>query len=235
MKSKEAMALLKCHASPEKAAASARYFKTGQGEYGEGDTFIGVSMPHLRLIARECKSMSLDQIELLLHSDVHEARMLGLLILVQSLKKCADEHRKSVYEMYLNRTHCVNNWDLVDTSAPSIVGGYLKDKPRKPLMKLAKSKNLWERRIAIVSTQHFIRLEDFDDTLAISQQLIADKEDLIHKACGWMLREVGDRDESTLTDFLDQFAAVMPRTMLRYSIEHLRDAERKHYLMRKQG
>jgi 3-methyladenine DNA glycosylase AlkD len=235
MNSNEAMAMLKKHASPEKAAASARYFKTGKGEYGEGDIFIGISMPHLRIFSREFRTMPLDQTELLLHSDVHEARMLALLILVQSLKKCTDEHRENVYELYLSKTHCVNNWDLVDTSAPSIVGGYLKDKPRKALVKLAKSKSLWERRIAIIATQHFIRQEDFDDTLAISQHLITDKEDLIHKACGWMLREVGDRDESILTNFLEQHAAVMPRTMLRYSIEHLPVEERKYYLMLKHG
>jgi len=135
-----------------------------------------------------------------------------------------------VYRLYLGNTRFVNNWDLVDSSAPAIVGGYLWDKSRKPLIQLAKSARLWERRIAITATQHFIRLHDFDDTLTISRLVLADDEDLIHKATGWMLREVGDRDESTLKRFLDEHSAVMPRTMLRYAIEHLAPEERRGYL-----
>jgi 3-methyladenine DNA glycosylase AlkD len=157
-------------------------------------------------------------------------RLLALLVLVQCVGKCDDDHRKSVYDLYLDNTQHVNNWDLVDSSAPAIVGGYLSDKPRKPLVRLTKSQSLWERRIAIVATQHFIRLDQFDDTLAIGQLLLDDKEDLIHKATGWMLREVGDRDEAALEGFLGEHGSVMPRTMLRYAIEHFSPEQRRAYL-----
>lgn len=230
MKATEARTKLNALASPEVAASSARFFKTGPGQYGEGDTFIGVRVPALRKLASECRALPLPQIEALLHSPVHEERLLALLVLVMGVGKCDDDHRKAVYEFYLGNTQHVNNWDLVDTSAPAIVGGYLRDKPRKPLVRLAKSQSLWERRIAIVATQHFIRLDQFDDTLAISRLLLADKEDLIHKATGWMLREVGDRDEAALVAFLEEHGPVMPRTMLRYAIEHFSPEQRRAYL-----
>lgn len=231
MKAKDAAAHLKALASPVVAASSARFFKTGPGEYGEGDVFIGVRVPTLRKLAREFRDLPLDEIELLLRSQIHEERMLALFVLVLSVgKKCSESHRKSAYDFYLSNTAYVNNWDLVDSSAPAIVGGHLWDKPRKPLQRLAKSKNLWERRIAMVATQHFIRLGEFDDTIALSQILLKDKEDLIHKASGWMLREVGERDVRVLVSFLDEHAATMPRTMLRYAIEHFDEDERKKYL-----
>lgn len=221
---------LKAIASPELAASALRFFKTGPGEYGEGDRFIGIRVPDLRKLARECRGMPLVELESLLRSPIHEERLLALLILVQSVWKCDDAHRQAACGLYLRNTRHVNNWDLVDTSAPAIVGGYLRDKPRKVLAQLAKSASLWERRIAIVATQHFIRLDQFDDTLAISRLLIADREDLIHKATGWMLREVGDRAESILEDFLDEHGAAMPRTMLRYAIEHF-PAEKRSIFM----
>jgi len=230
MKAAEAGEKLNALASPEVAVSSARFFKTGPGQYGEGDTFIGVRVPALRKLARECRALPLTETEALLHSPIHEERLLALLVLVLGVEKCDDGHRKAVYDFYLGNTHQVNSWDLVDTSAPAIVGGYLRDKPRQPLVGLAKSASLWERRIAVVATQHFIRLEEFDDTLAISRLLLSDKEDLIHKSTGWMLREVGDRDEAALQAFLGENVAQMPRTMLRYAIEHLPPEKRREYL-----
>ncbi len=230
MKAAEARNKLHALASPEVAASSARFFKTGPGQYGEGDTFIGVRVPALRKLARECRSLPLPEVEALLHSPVHEERLLALLVLVLGLGKCDDARRKAVYDLYLRSTRHVNNWDLVDSSAPTIVGGYLRDKPREPLIRLVKSASLWERRIAVVATQHFIRLGEFDDTLVISHLLLGDKEDLIHKATGWMLREVGDRDEAALAAFLAEHGAAMARTMLRYAIEHVPPEKRRTYL-----
>jgi 3-methyladenine DNA glycosylase AlkD len=230
MKAAEARTKLHALASPDVAASSARFFKTGPGQYGEGDIFIGVRVPALRKLARELRDLPLTEIEALLHSPVHEERLLALLVLVLGVGKGDDDHRKVVYGFYLDNTQHVNNWDLVDSSAPAIVGGYLRDKPRKPLIGLAKSVSLWERRIAIVATQHFIRLDQFDDTLTISRLLLADKEDLIHKATGWMLREVGDGDEAALERFLEEHGTAMPRTMLRYAIEHFPPEQRQGFL-----
>jgi 3-methyladenine DNA glycosylase AlkD len=230
MKAAEARAKLNALASPEVAASSARFFKTGPGQYGEGDAFIGVRVPALRKLARECRDLPLSEIEALLHSPIHEERLLALLVLVLGVGRCDDAHKKAVYDFYLRNTQHVNNWDLVDSSAPAIVGGYLRDKPRTPLARLARSASLWERRIAIVATQHFIRLDEFDDTLAISRLLLSDKEDLIHKAAGWMLREVGDRDKAALEAFLTEHGPLMPRKMLRYAIEHLPPEKRRSYL-----
>ncbi len=226
----EARTKLHALASPEVATSSARFFKTGPGQYGEGDTFIGVRVPALRKLARECRTMPLEEVEDLLRSPVHEERLLALLILVLGVSRCDDHDRKEVYDLYFRNIEYVNNWDLVDSSAPAIVGGYLRDNSRKPLVRLAKSACLWERRIAIVATQHFIRLDEFDDTLKVSRLLLSDKEDLIRKATGWMLREVGDRDEGTLKRFLDDHLAEMPRTMLRYAIEKLSPEQRRSYL-----
>jgi 3-methyladenine DNA glycosylase AlkD len=230
MNALEARKKLKSLASPEVAASSARFFKTGPGEYGEGEIFIGVKVPVLRKLARDFCDLPLPEIEILLQSAIHEERMLALFILVLSVAKCDDDHRMAVYVFYFANTQHVNNWDLVDSSAPAIVGGYLRDKSRKPLVQLAKSSSLWERRIAIVATQHFIRLVEFDDTLAISRLLLNDQEDLIHKASGWMLREVGERDEAALVAFLDEHAGAMPRTMLRYAIEKFSAERRTAYL-----
>src|SRR5438874_152700 len=173
----------------EVAESSARFFKTGPGQYGEGDTFIGVGVPMLRKLAREFRALPLSEIEALLRSPIHEERLLALLVLVLGVAKCDAARQKTVYDFYLSNTQHVNNWDLVDSSAPALVGGYLSDKSRTPLVRLAKSASVWERRIAIVATQHFICLDEFDDTLTISRLLLSDKEDLIHRATGWMLRE----------------------------------------------
>jgi 3-methyladenine DNA glycosylase AlkD len=230
MKASEARTKLREFASPAAATAAARFFKTGPGQYGEGDTFIGARAPPMRKLAREFRDLPLTEVEELLHSPIHEERGLALLILVVSVSQADDAKRKAVHDFYFDHVRQVNNWDLVDCSAPTIVGGYLRGRSRKPLLRLAQSASLWERRIAIVSTQHFIRLDEFADTVAISQRLLSDREDLIHKASGWMLREVGDRDVATLEGFLDEHGAAMPRTMLRYAIEHFPPERRQTYL-----
>ena len=225
---------LKSLASPDVAKSSMRFFKTGPGQYGEGDIFIGINVPTLRTVSREFRSLPLEEVGSLLNSPIHEERHLALMVLVLQVAKCDDAYRRVVFDFYLRNTKFINNWDLVDCSAPQVVGGYLLDKSRKPLFQLTKSKSLWERRIAIVSTQHFIRHDDFADTLAISHKLLRDEEDLIHKAAGWMLREVGKKAQAVLEAFLDQHGTVMPRTMLRYAIEHFSPDQRLAYLQRKQ-
>lgn len=224
---------LKALASPDVAKSSARFFKTGPGQYGEGDRFVGINVPVLRKAAREFRSLPLEEVVTLLSSPIHEERQLALLILVLQVANCGDARREATFDFYMRHRRFVNNWDLVDCSAPQVVGGYLLDKSRKPLFDLTGSKSRWERRIAIVSTQHFIRHDDFADTLAISQRLLRDGDDLIHKAAGWMLREVGKRDQAVLEAFLDQHATVMPRTMLRYAIERFPPEQRRAYLRRK--
>ncbi len=221
---------LKSLASPDVAKSSVRFFKTGPGQYSEGDIFIGIKVPILRTVSREFQLLPLEEIESLLNSPIHEERHLALMILVLQVAKCDAAYRRAAFDFYLENTKFINNWDLVDCSAPQVVGGYLLDKSRKPLFQLSQSKSLWERRIAIVSTQHFIRHDDFADTLAISQRLLKDEEDLIHKAAGWMLREVGVRDQGVLEAFLCQHAAAMPRTMLRYAIEKFPPDKRRAYL-----
>jgi 3-methyladenine DNA glycosylase AlkD len=233
MTAEDARNKLKSLASPEAAALATRFFKTGPGQYGEGDTFIGINVPTLRTLSRSFRALPLDEVRSLLNSPVHEERHLALMILVLQVAKCDESHRKRVYDLYLGNTEFVNNWDLVDCSAPQVVGGYLMTKSREPLSVLAKSKSLWERRIAIVSTQHFIRHGEFDDTLSICRVLLRDKEDLIHKAAGWMLREVGKKDQSVLEGFLDRHGADMPRTMLRYAIERFPPDQRRAYLQTK--
>jgi 3-methyladenine DNA glycosylase AlkD len=233
MKAADAAQRLKSLASPELATSAAKFFKTGPGQYGEGDIFLGIKVPVLRKLASEFGELPLVEVKRLLHSPLHEQRLLALLILVFRADRADEAGRKAIFELYLANTKYVNNWDLVDSSAPSIVGGYLFDKSRKPLVALAKSENLWQRRITIVATQHFIRHDDFEDTLRIGRLLLGDREDLIHKATGWMLREVGKRHEPTLEAFLQEHAAVMPRTMLRYSLERMAPAKRQAFLLRK--
>ncbi len=232
MIAKDVKQKLKSLASPDVAKSSMRFFKTGPGQYGEGDTFIGIKVPNLRQVSREFRSLPLEEIRSLLNSAIHEERHVALMILVLQVMKCDAAHSRAAFDFYLENTKFINNWDLVDCSAPEVVGGYLLDKSRKPLLKLAKSKSLWERRIAIIATQHFIRHDDFADTLAISERLLDDEEDLIHKASGWMLREVGQRSQVVLEAFLDQHAPAMPRTMLRYAIEKFPLAQRRAYLDR---
>lgn len=233
MTAEDARTKLKSLASPAAAALATRFFKTGPGQYGAGDTFIGVNVPTLRTVSRSFRALPLDEVQSLLNSPVHEERHLARLVLVLQVAKCGDEHRKRAYDLYLGNTHLINNWDLIDCSAPQVVGGFLTSRPREPLFTLAKSKSLWERRIAVVSTLHFIRHGEFGETLVICRLLLADKEDLIHKATGWMLREVGKKDRSALEGFLEEHATDMPRTMLRYAVEKFPPERRRAYLGRK--
>ena len=219
---------------PKQAAILARFFKTGHGQYGEGDRFIGVKVPVTRKVAREFKSLPLPDVECLLHSEIHEERLLALVILVGQFETGDDSARKRIYDLYLANTKHINNWDLVDLSAPQIVGGYLENRSRKPLDRLAKSASIWERRISVVATHWIIRHGDFADTLRIAEKLMTDKEDLIHKAAGWMLREVGKRDVAALEEFLSEHCRVMPRTMLRYAIERFPEEKRQAYLKGRQ-
>ena len=230
MTADDASARLAALGSPERAGAAARFYKTGPGQYAEGDVFLGVSVPVVRGLAREFRAMPLGEVERLLKSPAHEARLLALLILVESVRRCDEARRVAVYDVYLRNTASVNNWALVDTSAPAVVGGHLADRPRTPLDTLAGSASLWERRIALVATLHFIRRGESADTLRIARRLLADRHDLIHKATGWMLREVGKRDRSALEGFLDRHLADMPRTALRYAIERFPADRRRAYL-----
>ena len=217
-------------ADPEIAEHSQRFFKTGKGEYGEGDKFLGIRVPKVRRIAKQFKQLSLVETEKLLHSDYHEERLCALIILVNKMKKAEEQERRKIYELYLDNTRYINNWDLVDTSAEHIVGSWLDDRDRSILSKLAKSNDLWERRIAVMSTFHFIKNGDFEDTLAIAELLLSDDHDLIHKAVGWMLREIGNRDQETEEKFLAKHIQTMPRTMLRYAIEKFPEDRRQYYL-----
>jgi 3-methyladenine DNA glycosylase AlkD len=215
--------------NPKKAKLFGRFFKTGKGEYGEGDKFIGLTLPQMHKIAKEYKSLPLVEIEKLLTSKIHEHRTIALMLLVDRYK----ESKKEVYELYLRNSKHINNWDLVDISSPKIVGDYLLDRDRSILFKLAKSQLLWDRRIATLATYRFLKENDFADALKIYKLLLADKEDLMHKAVGWMLREVGKRDQQVLEDFLKKHYKIMPRTMLRYAIERFPEHLRKKYLLGK--
>ena len=215
----------------EKAAHSQRFFKTGPGEYGEGDRFRGIRVPVLRKIAKKHRSaISLGETERLLHSPFHEDRFTALVILVEKFKRGGDELPAEIYQLYLRNTEHINNWDLIDISAEHIVGAYLRDRDRSRLYQLASSGDLWERRIAIMATFHFIKHGDFDDTVALAERLLDDPEDLIHKAVGWMLREVGKRDRAVEEAFLEQHYRDMPRMMLRYAIEKFPEDLRQQYL-----
>lgn len=218
----------------ERAQHSERFFKTGKGQYGEGDIFLGITVPKQREVAKKFVDLSFKNITELLKSKIHEHRFVALEILVmqyehaQKLKD--DKTQKKIFDFYLKNLKKVNNWDLVDTSAPYIVGEYLKDKSKDVLYKLARSSNLWERRMAIVATSMFIREGNIIDTFNICEGLMKDKHDLIHKACGWMLREVGKKDVKELENFLNKHTYHMPRTMLRYAIERMSESKRKMYL-----
>jgi 3-methyladenine DNA glycosylase AlkD len=218
--------------NPEDAVFLQRFFKTGAGQYGEGDHFLGIRVPMTRTLAREFADLPISDIEKLLHDKWHEARLLALVLLVNRYERSDAAGKETLFRCYLANTDRINNWDLVDLSAPGIVGAHLETRSRALLDKLAKSKSLWERRIAIVATYRFIRRGEFDDTLRIATTLLGDSHDLIHKAVGWMLREVGKRDERVLDEFLDEHAPEMPRTALRYSIERMSPAKRKRYMAR---
>jgi 3-methyladenine DNA glycosylase AlkD len=225
---------LKALANPMRAVVSQRFFKTGPGQYGEGDVFIGVTMPEIRGLVRTFREVSMEEIDALVVSAIHEARMLGLLLLVARFEReKSDVVRVFLYERYLAyaKADRVNNWDLVDVTAPRVVGAFLFDRPRKILLTMGRSASLWERRIAIISTLFFIQKGDASMTLRLAEMLLTDTHDLIHKAVGWMLREVGKRcSVEELEGFLDQHATEMPRTMLRYAIERLPEKRRRMYM-----
>ncbi len=216
---------------PNAAAHSVRFFKTGPGEYGAGDRFLGIRVPMLRRLAREHRGATATTAFALLRSAWHEERLLALLLLVALFERSDERGREQIYSRYVRAIRGgVNNWDLVDTSAPAIVGGFLEQRSRKPLYALARSADLWERRVAMLATFRFIRRGDFADALAIAELLLDDAQDLIHKAVGWMLREIGNRDARAAARFLDRHCQRMPRTMLRYAIEKLPPATRRAYL-----
>ena len=214
----------------QKARVLQRFFKTGQGEYGEGDIFLGVRVPEIRKLAGKYQDISITDVQELLKSQIHEERLLALIIFVIKYSKGNDVVKKRIYELYLKNTRHINNWDLVDLSAEKIVGDYLMDKSKKPLYCLAKSKSLWERRISIMATFRFIKQNNFVETLIVAEMLLTDKEDLIHKAVGWMLREIGKRHLPTEEKFLNEHSQEMPRTMLRYAIERFPESKRQGYL-----
>lgn len=222
---------MRAAANPEQAAQLMRFFKTGPGEYGFGDRFLGLKVPQTRGYVAACRDYSLDQVLEILRSPFHEERLLALFVLGRRFKQAPSE----VLQGYLAHTSYVSNWDLVDSSAPQIVGAALLPSADRGLLdRLAASAQLWERRIAVVATQALIRAGQFDDTLRVCANLLGDTHDLMHKACGWMLREVGNRDQSALVGFLDRHAAAMPRTMLRYSLERLSQPQRAFFMQARQ-
>jgi 3-methyladenine DNA glycosylase AlkD len=216
--------------NPQQAIILQRFFKTGKGEYGEGDIFYGIKVPEQRKIAGAFRNLSLDDLKILLASKVHEYRLIAALILVEQFSKADEVKRKTIFDFYLKNKKGINNWDLVDLSAPKIIGEYLFNKDKTILYKFAHSKDLWEKRIAIISTQAFIRKGWFADTLALSEILLHDTHDLIHKAVGWMVREIGNRDIIVEEEFLKEHYKTMPRTMLRYAIEKFPEKKRLDYL-----
>lgn len=233
MTAKDVERELNAHENPADAEFLQRFFKTGPGQYGEGDVFIGLRVPQTRVITKKYRDLPLGEIEKLLDSPIHEHRLAAVIIMTERAKRAQEEEKKDLYDLYLRRIDRMNNWDIIDISCGHVVGGYLLDKPRDILYKLARSKVMWERRVAIISTSRFIAHGDLDDTFKLAELLINDNEDLIHKASGWMLREAGKKDETRLKDFLDQHAATMPRTMLRYSLEKLHSTDKAHYMTAK--
>ncbi|MFH1602230.1 MAG: DNA alkylation repair protein [Candidatus Shapirobacteria bacterium] len=213
-----------------RAQNESRYFKTKKGEYGEGDIFWGVPTDQKRKLAKKYRNLPLKEMKKLLTSPVHDQRFIALVILTTKYSKADQKEKEKIFKFYLKHTKYINNWDLVDISAPRIIGAHLLDKNRSLLFKLAKSKNLWERRISIIATFSFIKEDQLKDTLEISKILLVDEHDLIHKAAGWALREVGKKDLTALESFLDKHALNMPRTMLRYSIEKMSEKKRQYYL-----
>ena len=216
--------------SPEQAEVLQKFFKTGKGDYGEGDVFLGIKVPVQRKIAKKYYGLNLYKLQELLNSKIHEHRLTSLIILTDKYKKSSEENKGNIFNFYLKNAKNINNWDLVDLSAPKIVGDFLSDKKKNILYELVQSENLWEKRIAIVSTFAFIKKHEFDDTLMIADELLNDTHDLIHKAVGWMLREVGKRNQEILEGFLKEHYKKMPRTMLRYAIEKFDEGKRKKYL-----
>lgn len=221
---------LKALGNPEVEVIVRRFFKTGPGEYGEGDRFRGIKVPVTRKVAAEYRDLPLVEAKRLLASEFHEDRLAALVILIYQFERGDENLRQKIFRLYIGGARWINNWDLVDISAPQILGGYLEDRDRAPLFKLARSKNLWERRMAMLAAFWFIRKRDFIDALRIAELLIDAREDLLHKAVGWMLREIGKRDRKVEETFLASHYRTMPRTMLRYAIEHFPEARRQAYL-----
>ena len=228
--SKQIQQRLRSFASKEKAALLMGFFKTGPGQYGEGDRFLGVMVPQTRMVVKEFREAPLPEVAKLLRSPWHEDRLCALLLLVSKFERGDDVQRKKIFDLYLKNTRYINNWDLVDLSAHKIVGPSLDGGSRALLYRLARSKSLWERRIAVLATFHYIPRSDFDDSLVLAELLLDDDHDLMHKAVGWMLREVGKKDVSVLEGFLKKHHRRMPRTALRYAIERFPEAKRKRYL-----
>ncbi len=230
-KAEDVRRLLEKQIDPEKAAIYPRFFKTGPGEYGEGDRFYGVTVPKCRKIAKAARGMKGSELAKLLKSPMHEEREVALFIMVDAFRRAQnEEERRTLYNRYVRHRKHVNNWDLVDGSAPTIVGGFLEDKDRSQLYDWARTGNLWERRIAMLATFRYIKAEDYKDAIAIARILRDDGEDLIHKAVGWMLREIGNRDRAAEERFLKANYKKMPRTMLRYAIEKFPEKKRQAYL-----
>lgn len=223
---------LEQYIDPVKREYLPNFFKTGKGQYGEGDKFLGIVVPNTRLVAKRHKDKPFEVMAELLQSEWHECRLCALLMLVERFKKSDEKDKKHIFDFYLANTSRINNWDLVDLSAPNIVGEYLKDKPRDILYRLADSSLLWDQRIAVLSTYTLIRNREFMDILALSERLLHHQHDLMQKAVGWMLREMGKRDKDLLVQFLEKYCKVMPRTMLRYAIEKFPDDERKEFMKR---
>jgi 3-methyladenine DNA glycosylase AlkD len=221
---------IKKNTDPRKAELLQRFFKTGPGQYGEGDIFLGIMVPVQRAIVKKYKDLSLKDLKVLLNSGIHEERLIALLILVEQYKKGDEQKKEDIFTFYHLHRKRINNWDLVDLTAHSISGSYLMDKGKSLLYKLAESENIWDRRIAVMSTFYFIKYNVFDDALCIAEKLINDRHDLIHKAVGWMLREIGNRDMNTEEGFLEKHYKKMPRTMLRYAIEKFPEKRRLAYL-----
>lgn len=235
MTAKELHRLLLTHVNPEKAAFFPKFFKTGPGQYGEGDEFMGVTVPTIRNVAKQGKNLPLHEIEQLLHSKWHEDRLLAVILLVNQFEKGDASTKKVIYDFYMANTTYINSWDIVDSSARQIVGAYLFEHPDPMLLKnLAASTSMWERRIAMIATYYYLTKGEPGPTLEIAERLINDKEDLMHKAVGWMLREMGKRvDVNLLRNFLTEHASTMPRTTLRYAIEHFSPEERKMWLAKR--
>jgi 3-methyladenine DNA glycosylase AlkD len=225
---------LKALGNPKKAKELSRFFKTGKGEYGEGDEFLGITVPEQRKLAKAYVDLSLLDIENLLQNGTHEERLTALLILTYRFPKASVAEQSEIANFYLQHTKWINNWDLVDVTCRTILGAYLLERDRSILYDLVRSESLWEQRIAIITTMEFIKHGQFEDTLQMAVILLTHSHDLIHKAVGWALREVGKKDRQTLETFLERYCTQMPRTMLRYAIEHFDEPKRKAYLSRKQ-
>ncbi len=217
-------------ANKKKKGVYQKFFKTGKGDYGEGDVFLGLTTPQSKDIARKYSDLTLKDIQILLNSKVHEHRSIALMILILQYKKEGEKKRKSIFNFYMKNYNNINNWDLVDYSAHKIAGSYLIDKNKKILYDFAKSNHLWKKRIAMITCMHFIKNNEFVDTLKIARILLHDKHDLIHKAVGWMLRELGKKDQALEEKYLKKYYKVMPRTMLRYAIERFDEKKRQRYL-----